>query len=80
MRLKKETGGCEVAGFTWANDGDVVDVPDDLGAELLAIPGGGFSYVEPDAEPADPAPDTTKGKAGTEPAPTDPPADSPAGA
>ena len=53
MLLRKEQGGAVVAGYEWAEDGDVVEVPGDLGLELLAIKGGGFSEVlpEPDPEP-----------------------------
>jgi hypothetical protein len=51
MLLRKEQGGAIVAGYEWANDGDVVDVPGDLGLELLAIKGGGFTEVLPQPEP-----------------------------
>jgi hypothetical protein len=48
MRLRKTTGvpGAAPGGHTWDSDTDEVEVPDDLAAELLAIPGGGFAEVE----------------------------------
>ena len=62
MLLRKEQGGSTVAGFEWELDGDVVDVPDDLAMDLLAIKGGGYSVPEPAPvpvtdPPADPAAD-----------------------
>ncbi|MFB9926000.1 hypothetical protein ACFORO_12525 [Amycolatopsis halotolerans] len=52
MLLRKHTGGCTVGGHEWAEDGDVVEVPYELGAELLAIAPGDYEHVL-DAEPAD---------------------------
>ncbi len=52
MLLAKEQGGTTVAGHTWENDGDAVDVPYDLAMELLAIKGGGFYVPAPDGEPS----------------------------
>ena len=46
MKLKKATGGATIAEFTWKHDGDVVEVPDDLAMELLAIRGGDFSVPD----------------------------------
>jgi hypothetical protein len=71
MLLVKEQGGTTIAGYCWENDGDAVDVPQHLAAELLAIQGGDFSV--PDDED-DPRPDPPKGrgrraKPVTEPAP-----------
>ena len=37
MRLRKKHGGCSVAGVEWPEDGAVAEVPDELGAELLAL-------------------------------------------
>jgi hypothetical protein len=51
MLLKKATGGCTVLGYTWEKDGDVVEVPEDVAAELLSIRGGGFEAVEADSKP-----------------------------
>ena len=55
-KLRKEQAGAASGGFTWATDGAVVDVPDELAAELLAIPGNDFSLApgrhEAVAEPA----------------------------
>lgn len=47
MFVRKEQGGCTVAGYTWVNDGDVVEVPDWLGADLLVIKGAGYTQVIP---------------------------------
>jgi hypothetical protein len=50
MWLRKTiTPGAAPGGYVWDTPADVVDVPDDLAAELLAIPRGGF---EPAAPPA----------------------------
>lgn len=50
MFVKKETIGGAASpvhgAFQWVNDGDIVEVPDEWGAELLAIPDGGYSYVD----------------------------------
>lgn len=66
MLLKKATGGCTVLGYTWEKDGDTVEVPDDVAAELLSIRGGGFEAADdkpkavtepgPKAEITEPAP------------------------
>lgn len=61
MLLRKEKAGTTVD-HVWDEDGAVVEVPYELGLELLAIPNGGFTEVaqaeaaEPPAEdpPADP--------------------------
>lgn len=42
-------------GHEWKKPDDVVEVDDALGQELVAIPGGGFYEVIPDAEVAEPA-------------------------
>lgn len=73
MLLAKAQGGCTIAGYTWKNDGDAVEVPGSFGAELLAIQGGDFSEVpgQPDPQPRKPNGRPAKGgrKAVTEPAP-----------
>lgn len=46
-------------GHEWKKAGDVVEVDDALGQELVAIPGGGFYEVTPDAEVAEPAAEKT---------------------
>lgn len=53
MKLRKEVGKSGVGSFWWENDGDVVSVPWDLGAELLSIKGAGFTQVfdEPKEQP-----------------------------
>jgi hypothetical protein len=68
MLLRKATGGCTVAGFTWDKDGAVVEVPAHVADELLAIRGGDFSAADEDKkEVTEPAP---RAKAAvTEPAP-----------
>jgi hypothetical protein len=62
MLLRKEQGGVTIGDWTWEHDGDAVDVPDHIAADLLAIRGGGFSVADGTAAPA---------------APADPPADPP---
>lgn len=47
---KHKAGSCP--GYTWDSDGAVLDVDAELAVELLAIPGGGFSEVAPDPQPA----------------------------
>lgn len=47
MLLRKEQGGTGIGDYFWDKDGDVVEVPDSLGYELLAIKGGGFTEVPP---------------------------------
>ena len=76
MLLVKEQGGGTVAGYTWENDGDAVEVPYELAVELLAIKGGDFSVPEEETLPPElsEAPRTRrKGRQGrpvvTEPAP-----------
>lgn len=72
MLLVKDQGGCTVAGYTWENDGDAVDVPYDLAVELTGIRGGDFSVAGDQEVPAglSGAPKTRrKAKAVTEPAP-----------
>lgn len=54
MRLRKEVGQSGIAGYWWENDGDVVEVPWDFGAELLALKGAGFSEASDD----EPEPET----------------------
>lgn len=63
MLLVKAQGGCSIGPYTWEKDGDAVEVDDKIAADLLAIPGGGFSVPEPKpatkkaaAKAADPAP------------------------
>ena len=55
MLLRKAHGGAEVAGYTWAHDGDVVEVDDATAMELLHIPGGDYSVAQPGDDPAQPA-------------------------
>jgi hypothetical protein len=54
MQLKKARAGSTSHGHVWETDGQVLEVPDADGAELLKIPDGGFSEVTPTAPPADP--------------------------
>ena len=46
MWLRKRTAG-NAPGLSWENDGDVLEVPDGLGAELLALPAGDFEEADP---------------------------------
>lgn len=55
MWLRKEKAG-NAPGYTWENDGDVLEVPDELGLDLVAIPDGGFSEAAPPDDVPDPAP------------------------
>ena len=58
--LRKARAGGTSLGFEWPEDGSVVEVPDAIAVQLLAIKDGGFSVAEapagPDPEP-DPNPD-----------------------
>jgi hypothetical protein len=62
MWLRKEVGSVTQSWrgttYTWEHDGDVVEVPDELGLELLAIRGAGFSE---ELEAPKPAEDETGG-------------------
>lgn len=46
MWLRKEIGQSGVADCWWENDGDVIEVPWDLGVELLHLKGAGFSQAD----------------------------------
>jgi hypothetical protein len=64
MFVRKDTAGA-APGFTWHIAGDVVEVPDDFGRELLEIPKGGFTEVAPHEVPtpepeAAPEPETAE--------------------
>lgn len=50
MHVRKARAGAG-AGFVWAHDGAVVEVPDHIGHDLLCIPDGGFSEYRPDTDP-----------------------------
>jgi hypothetical protein len=56
MLLRKAQGGTTVnwrgTSYTWDEDGDVTDVPAELGEELLAIQGGGYSEAGNEPAPA----------------------------
>ena len=59
MYLRKAQAG-GAPGHTWEEDGQVIEVDDELAASLLAIPNGGFSEAappvtpEPEPEPEEP--------------------------
>jgi len=54
MWLTRSMAGSAPGNLTWHQPGDVVEVPDDLALELLAIPDAGFSEVHaPDVPAAD---------------------------
>lgn len=57
MFLRKATAGA-APGFTWHTSGEVVEVPDELGQELLEIPGAGFEEVAAPPAAPEPAPET----------------------
>lgn len=68
---KSRAPGSAPGGYSWTTAEDAVEVPDDLGLELLAIRDAGFSevappIVAPDPEPS-PEPDEDKGDSGEEP-------------
>jgi hypothetical protein len=54
MLLRKMHGGASVAGYAWADDGDVVDVPDELGLDLLALDPAEYEHVPDDSHDVDP--------------------------
>lgn len=43
LRKTRNVPGAAPGGYTWGSAEDVVEVPDPLGADLLAIPGAGFT-------------------------------------
>ncbi|WP_438489577.1 hypothetical protein [Streptomyces sp. S186] len=45
LRKTKLLPGGAPGGYEWNSDQDVVEVPDDLGAELVAVPDAGFVEV-----------------------------------
>lgn len=45
MKLKKKTGGASIGDHEWKKDGDVVEVPDELGNELLSIDPDEYEHV-----------------------------------
>lgn len=60
LRKTRLLPGGAPGGFVWETDQDVVEVPDDLGLDLVAIPDAGFVEAQPPAstdskkdEPAD---------------------------
>jgi hypothetical protein len=55
--LKKKTAGNASGGYEWENDGDVIEVPDRVGEELLARKDGEFEEADPpkDHKPSDDA-------------------------
>lgn len=61
MWLRKAQAGA-APGHTWDMDGAVVEVPDALGEDLLALTGAGFSRAEassiPVVEAPEPEPDS----------------------
>lgn len=63
MRLRKEVGKSGVSGYWWAEDGDVVTVPWDLGVSLLDLKSAGFSQAD-DQDPIEaptPEPESVPG-------------------
>jgi hypothetical protein len=64
MHVRKASGGTTMTfrrvPYEWPEDGSVIEVPPEFGAELLAIRGGGFSEApEPKAEVTEPGPVAT---------------------
>lgn len=63
LRKTRLLPGGAPGGFVWETDQDVVEVPDDLGLDLVTIPDAGFVEAQPPAsanskkdEPADETP------------------------
>ena len=48
VHIRKELAGHASSGYTWTEDGAVVPVEPEHAAELLRIPDGGFTAVDPD--------------------------------
>lgn len=49
LRKTRLLPGGAPGGFVWETDQDVVEVPDDLGLDLVAIPDAGFVEAQPPA-------------------------------
>lgn len=60
MWLRKERGESGVGPHWWPEDGSVIEVPDQLAADLMAVPDGGYSKADP---PPKPAPKAAKAEA-----------------
>lgn len=69
LNVSKARAGSSSLGYTWGTDGAVVEVPDDVAAELVAIPDGGFAIVPDQVIESEVAPDNAQ--AVTEPEPDD---------
>jgi hypothetical protein len=67
MWLRKEQGGSQIGPHMWEGDGDVTEVPDALGASLLAIRGAGFTAVEPPHGPCGDSGEKEDGAAAEDP-------------
>jgi hypothetical protein len=46
MWLRKHLGGTAVGPYEWKNDGDVTEVPDRLGEDLLRLDPHGYEAAE----------------------------------
>lgn len=64
MFLSKAKGGSGIGPHWWDEDGAVIEVPDELGREILRIPGHDFTEQAGPAEKPKPAaaPKTTEVK------------------
>jgi hypothetical protein len=60
--LRKHKGGSTVGPHEWKADGDVTEVPDHLGEDLLRIDPRGYEQVP---EPPQPAPKAARADSGT---------------
>lgn len=56
MYLRKAQAG-NAPGYEWTEDGQVIEVEDELAVQLLRIPDGGFSEALPTEPEAPPAPE-----------------------
>jgi hypothetical protein len=48
VSVRKAHAGSDSAGYTWPEDGSVIEVPYEHALLLAKIPDGGFTIVEPD--------------------------------
>ena len=65
IHIRKARAGSTSGGRVWKHDGDVLELPYQEAVELLAIPDGGFTSVNPPHEQLTPYPTVTTDPAGT---------------
>lgn len=47
MWVKKEQGNCSIGPYVWAKDGDIIEVDDEFGIDLVSIKGNDCTEVIP---------------------------------